>query len=277
MHKKDKIFLAIFIALIVFAIIAVVLDGKTSSMSLPPEVRAEYNELGKQYSELDLKKLELKRELLEVQAKLDIAMDDLNFIAEEKKMIENDYLSLIPVAEARHVVRTGDRLDLSPKIPIMKAPYKPIVNDDAEKVKLAIKDYLLTHGHSSLHDTEDIWIELGVKHKIKPEIPVCIAWADTRLGKAMATSYNFGNVGNNDRGNRVHFNSKYQGIEKIFETLNNSALGHKQTVGSLSFGGGGHAPIYASSPFNWNNNVLTCLREMYDDPTINESYAIRTE
>lgn len=36
-------------------------------------------------------------------------------------------------------------------------------------------------------------------HKVYPEVILCIAYADSSLGRHLKTTNNFGNVGNNDR------------------------------------------------------------------------------
>lgn len=36
-------------------------------------------------------------------------------------------------------------------------------------------------------------------HKVYPEVIICIAYADSSLGKHLKTKNNVGNVGNNDR------------------------------------------------------------------------------
>ena len=92
---------------------------------------------------------------------------------------------------------------------------------------------------------------------------VCIAKADSNLGKSLKTTYNIGNVGNNDRGDEVHMSSIEEGIEAIAKTLNNQYLGTHSQVWQLSRGGGNlEGNVYASSPYNWNNNVINCLSEI---------------
>ena len=40
---------------------------------------------------------------------------------------------------------------------------------------------------------------------IKPEMFVCIMYADSSLGRFLKTKHNYGNVGNNDRGDTKTF------------------------------------------------------------------------
>lgn len=119
------------------------------------------------------------------------------------------------------------------------------------------------------------FLEYEQTYKIKKEAIVCIAWADSGLGKKLKSKNNIWNVGNNDRGNVVHFATIEKGIEAMFRVLNNRYLGHKQSIGSLSPGGGGNAPFYATSPENWNNNVLNCLNILLDE-NIDENWIFRT-
>ncbi len=128
--------------------------------------------------------------------------------------------------------------------------------------------------------SQEFWLplepfyEYEKTYKIKKEAIVCIAWADSHLGKMLKSKNNIGNVGNNDRGDVVHFSTIEKGIEAMFRVLNNRYLGHKQSIGSLSPWGGGNAPFYATSPENWNNNVLNCLNTILD-PSIDENWNFR--
>lgn len=95
--------------------------------------------------------------------------------------------------------------------------------------------------------------------QVQPEIIVCIAYADSSLWRFLKTSYNYWNVGNNDRWDTQAFNNMEQGFYHIWEVLNNSLLGHYSTVNQLSRRGNPDGKIYASSPENWHINVMNCL------------------
>jgi len=132
-------------------------------------------------------------------------------------------------------------------------------------------DYLKQHAADWLHDKADLFIEAGQKHNIKPEVIICIANADSSLGRELKTAYNIGNVGNNDRGDTREMFTAWEGIEAIAITLNNRFLGHYTTIGQLSRGGGNKTgSIYASSPDNWNRNVKTCLSELTGEKVTEE-------
>jgi len=111
--------------------------------------------------------------------------------------------------------------------------------------------------------------------KIKPETVFAIVWADTQCGKKLTTKYNYGNVGNNDRGDRIGFQSAFAGWQAVIDTLNNKYLKGNTMIGQLSNGGRKmikakyickHAIIpykcYASSWENHINNMLRALDSM---------------
>ena len=134
--------------------------------------------------------------------------------------------------------------------------------------------------------TYETWIQLGIKYDINPAIAIAIAKADTSLGNQLKTANNIGNVGNNDRWDTVSYDTLAEGIEKIYQTLNNKYLKDIYTIGYLSEWGritiG--APsckmsgefCYATSEENWNNNVINTLRLLYNDASIDESFKFRS-
>ena len=123
---------------------------------------------------------------------------------------------------------------------------------------------------------------------IKKEVPFAIAWADSTCGKNLTTQFNYGNVGNNDRGDRVGFKNAFDGWMAIIDTLNNKNLKGLEKVGHLSQGGrnkmsvknscyGAEAPFkcYATSEFNHNANSIRALRTMTGDDKLDENFKIR--
>lgn len=97
---------------------------------------------------------------------------------------------------------------------------------------------------------------------IDTDMVICVAFAESTLGRHLSTSNNIGNVGNNDRWDRVWFTSAYGGARAIAVTLNNSALGKYHTINQLSRYGNKDGMIYASSPINRQTNVLKCLSQI---------------
>lgn len=97
---------------------------------------------------------------------------------------------------------------------------------------------------------------------IDRDVVICIAFAESTLGKYLSTSNNIGNVGNDDSGNRIPMQSALGGARAIALTLNNQHLGHYHTINQLSRYGNPDGKIYASSPINWQTNVLKCLSQI---------------
>ena len=114
-------------------------------------------------------------------------------------------------------------------------------------------------------DPQD-FIDAGKEYNIKPEVILCIARADSDLGRATKSKNNLGNVGNNDRGDTVEYASVREGIFAIGKVLNNNYLGRKETIQDLSSYGNCGIDcnyIYASSTENRENNVMNCLNFLY--------------
>lgn len=116
-------------------------------------------------------------------------------------------------------------------------------------------------------DWEDTWYVLrtiGRIHRIYPETIVCIAYADSSLGRFLKTEHNYGNVGNNDRGDTVSYSNMEQGFNAIAKTLNNQYLWGYNHINELSRYGNLDWMVYATSPENWHINVTNCLWMIYD-------------
>jgi len=77
----------------------------------------------------------------------------------------------------------------------------------------------------------------------------------------MKTAYNIGNVGNTDSGSTYSFTSAREGIYWMAKTFNNKFLSQYNTIEQLSRYGNkdDKKPIYASSEFNWHNNIMKCM------------------
>ncbi len=88
---------------------------------------------------------------------------------------------------------------------------------------------------------------------------ICIWFAESTLWQYLSTSNNIGNVGNDDSGNRIAYDSPILWARLIADTLNNKHLGDYHTVLDLSRYGNDDGMIYASSPINRQTNVTKCL------------------
>jgi murein DD-endopeptidase MepM/ murein hydrolase activator NlpD len=105
----------------------------------------------------------------------------------------------------------------------------------------------------------DIWVEESVAQGIDPTFVMCVGLAETSLGKHLKSAYNVWNVGNNDRGDTVDFPNARTGITWMVKTFNNKYLSQYDKIEELSRYGNKNGPIYASSDFNWHNNITKCM------------------
>lgn len=107
----------------------------------------------------------------------------------------------------------------------------------------------------------NLWVEESVSEGIDPSFVMCVWLAETTLGKYLKTSYNIGNVGNTDSGSTYSFSSAREGIHWMTVTFNNKYLSQYDEIRQLSRYGNKDTskPIYASSDFNWHNNIIKCM------------------
>lgn len=105
----------------------------------------------------------------------------------------------------------------------------------------------------------DIWVEEAVAGGIDPTFMMCVGLAETSLGKHLKSAYNIWNVGNNDRGDTRDFSNARSGVAAMTATFNNKYLGKYVTIDQLSRYGNKSGSIYASSEFNWHNNITKCM------------------
>lgn len=121
--------------------------------------------------------------------------------------------------------------------------------------------FLETYG-VGIYKQVPFWNDAVQWTNIDRDVVICIAFAESTLGRYLSTAGNVGNVGNNDRGDRIPFTSAYVGARAIPVTLNNVYLGEYHTINQLSRYGNKDGKIYASSPINWQTNVLKCLSQI---------------
>lgn len=103
------------------------------------------------------------------------------------------------------------------------------------------------------------WEDAAEWSNVDTDVGICIAFAESTLWKYLSTSNNIGNVGNNDRGDRIAYESPLVGARLIYNTLNNQYLWDYHIL--LDYNGYGNpgGKNYATSPYNWQNNVTNCL------------------
>jgi hypothetical protein len=134
-----------------------------------------------------------------------------------------------------------------------------------------MKEMLRTYDKEYLFETFYWW---GKMFWVYPELAICIAKADTTLGRHTKSANNLGNVGNNDRWNTVAFDDEYKAIKAIYQTLNNQYLGNYQYVADLSRKFNKDGKVYATSPDNWHNNVMNCMSVIRWE-TVSDYFAFR--
>jgi hypothetical protein len=131
-----------------------------------------------------------------------------------------------------------------------------------------VKGFVLAHCSKGIRENWEHGYDYAISKGIDGGFLFAIAWADTSCGQNLTTKNNIGNVGNNDRGTRVGFDTVNQAMEAIIDTLTNSYIGQNKVIGGLSGGGRteikaqydcSSAPMgykcYATSEENWNKNV----------------------
>ncbi|HPC34089.1 MAG TPA: peptidoglycan DD-metalloendopeptidase family protein [Candidatus Absconditabacterales bacterium] len=123
-------------------------------------------------------------------------------------------------------------------------------------------DQFLKHYGVGIYRELAFWEDAVKGTNIDRDMAICVAFAESTLGRYLTTANNIGNVGNNDRGDRVSMGSALEGARAIALTLNNQHLGHYHTVKQLSRYGNNEGMIYASSPINRQTNVTKCLSQI---------------
>ena len=111
-------------------------------------------------------------------------------------------------------------------------------------------------------------------HNVYPEALICIAYADSSLGKHLKTAHNYGNVWNNDRWDKVAFANFEKWFNAIGKTLNNKYLSYIYTIDYLSRYHNKDGKVYATSPENQFINMRNCL-SMIHNKEIPENWNFR--
>ena len=108
----------------------------------------------------------------------------------------------------------------------------------------------------------NFWDSVAEWTNIDRDVVICIALAESTLWQYLTTSNHIGNVWNNDRWDRVAYDTPYAWARLIATTLNNQHLWNYHTINQLSRYGNADWKIYASSPINWQTNVMKCLSKI---------------
>lgn len=136
--------------------------------------------------------------------------------------------------------------------------------------------YLLANYAAPEFKNWDMWVEEAIAAKIDPSFLMCIGLSESGLGRNLKTPYNVWNIGNTDSWGTWDFENARQWVYWMGKTLNNKFLGHYQEMNKLSRYGNKNGAIYASSPVNWQNNMVRCLTAL-KQTYIPDNYKFRIE
>lgn len=184
---------------------------------------------------------------------------NLTFMVVDNYEFKNplDYLDLSVLQNKSNLPSGYKYKYLSDKynLPRDKYAIKPI---EWNSISERRENFLKTYGVSVYRDPQ-FWIDASEWTNIDPDVGICIAFAESSLGNNMTTARNIGNVGNNDRGDRVSYASPIIWARLIYSTLNNTYLGDYNILLDYNGYGNKEGKIYASSEYNRQNNVTRCL------------------
>lgn len=105
----------------------------------------------------------------------------------------------------------------------------------------------------------NMWVEEALDWSIDPTFVMCIWIAETWLGRYTKTDNNVWNVGNTDSWATKTMMSARDWVRSIIFTLNNKYLWKYEELKDLSRYWNKEGAIYASSDFNWHNNITKCM------------------
>lgn len=105
----------------------------------------------------------------------------------------------------------------------------------------------------------DIWVDESIAQWIDPTFVMCIGLAETTLWKYLKTPNNIGNIWNTDSWSTITFPTPRSGVAAMARAFNNRFLGDYTEIQELSRYGNKTGSIYASSEFNWHNNIIKCM------------------
>lgn len=135
------------------------------------------------------------------------------------------------------------------------------------------QEYLAKYGFGPFASLT-LWQDAAADHGIDLDVAICIATAESGMWRNLSSAWNVGNVGNNDRWDRIDLWSALEWASLIFYALENEYLWGYATLFELSWYGNKKGKIYASSEFNRQNNIMKCLTSI-KGYRIPEEYPIR--
>lgn len=105
----------------------------------------------------------------------------------------------------------------------------------------------------------NMWVEESLDGNVDPTFVMCIGIAETWLGRNTKTENNVWNVWNTDSWATKTMWSAREWVRSIIFTLNNKYLWKYEEIKDLSRYWNKTGSIYASSDFNWHNNITKCM------------------
>ncbi len=133
------------------------------------------------------------------------------------------------------------------------------------KTEVERQKYLLNKYAAKSFKNWNIWAEESLDWWLDPSFVLCIWLAETWLWRHLKTRYNVWNVWNTDDGSVWSFSSPREWIAWMVKTLNNKHLKKYTKVSQLSRFWNKKGLIYASSSFNWHNNITRCMWELKNE------------
>ncbi len=104
-----------------------------------------------------------------------------------------------------------------------------------------------------------LWVEAWIDADVDPTFLMCVWLAETSLWKHMKTPFNIWNVWNTDSWATITFDSPEDWVAAMTRAFNNRYLWGYTEIQELSRYWNKDKPIYASSPDNWHNNIVSCM------------------
>ncbi len=104
-----------------------------------------------------------------------------------------------------------------------------------------------------------MWVEESLDWNVDPTFVMCIWIAETWLWNHTKTANNIWNVWNTDSWATKVMWSAREWVRSIIYTLNNKYLSKYNEIKELSRFWNKNWSIYASSDYNWHNNIVKCM------------------
>lgn len=176
------------------------------------------------------------------------------------------------VMEKEHVPSQRQRKRLD-DLYAREVPVEPLPWIQWETVAERRDSFLKRYARGAYADAA-LWYDAAEWQGVDPLLGMCVWFAETWF-KNFKTSNNIWNVGNNDRGDVVTYESPIVWARALYSVLNNQYLWWYHTLNELSRFGNSDGFIYASSPYNRQRNIMRCLIGIYGY-AIPEDFPFRT-